>query len=289
MTAPRRARTHPLRGILLLVAAVSTFSVMDTTAKWLSQTYPVPAVVWSRYAAQVLVMLVLLGPRYGVRLVATQRPRLQILRGFVLVGSTMLFFTAISLMPIAEASAISFVSPFILIALSVAFLGERVRPSTWAAVAVSFVGVLFIIRPGSAVFSVVALLPLLTALFFAVYQLLTRKLAGVDSTLATLFISALVGAAVMTLVVPFFWTPLVAWWHVLLFLAMGALATAGHFMLIRAFEIAPASTLAPFVYAQLVAVLALGYAVFGNFPDSWSLVGMAIIVLTGAFVATRKH
>jgi len=151
------------------------------------------------------------------------------------------------------------------------------------------VGVLFIIRPGTAAFSVVALLPLLTALFFAVYQLLTRKLAGVDSTLATLFISALVGAAVMTLVVPFFWAPLVAWWHALLFLAMGALATAGHFMLIRAFEIAPASTLAPFVYAQLVAVLALGYAVFGNFPDRWSLVGMAIIVLTGAFVATRKH
>lgn len=289
MTAPRRARTHPLRGIVLLVAAVSTFSVMDTTAKWLSQFYPVPAVVWSRYAAQVLVMLVVLGPRYGLRLVATQRPRLQIARGCVLVGSTMLFFTAISLMPIAEASAISFVSPFILIALSVAFLGERVRTSTWAAVAVSFVGVLFIIRPGSAVFSLVALLPLLTAFFFAVYQLLTRKLAGVDSTVATLFISALVGAVTMTLVVPFFWAPLLAWWHALLFLAMGALAAAGHFMLIRAFEIAPASTLAPFVYAQLVAVLVLGYAVFGNFPDHWSLVGMAIIVLTGAFVATRKH
>jgi len=285
--APLRQR--PLRGIALLVAAVSTFSVMDTTAKWLSHFYPVPAVVWSRYAAQVLVMLVVLAPRHGLRLVTTRRPKLQIVRGFVLVGSTMLFFTAISLMPIAEASAISFVSPFILIALSVAFLGERVRPPTWAAVAVSFVGVLFIIRPGTAAFSVVALLPLLTALFFAVYQLLTRKLAGVDSTLATLFISALVGAAVMTLVVPFFWAPLVAWWHALLFLAMGALATAGHFMLIRAFEIAPASTLAPFVYAQLVAVLALGYAVFGNFPDRWSLVGMAIIVLTGAFVATRKH
>jgi drug/metabolite transporter (DMT)-like permease len=151
------------------------------------------------------------------------------------------------------------------------------------------VGVLFIIRPGSAVFSLVALLPLLTAFFFAVYQLLTRKLAGVDSTVATLFISALVGAATMTLVVPFFWAPLLAWWHALLFLAMGALAAAGHFMLIRAFEIAPASTLAPFVYAQLVAVVILGYLVFRNFPDRWSLVGMAIIVASGAFVATRKR
>jgi drug/metabolite transporter (DMT)-like permease len=122
-----------------------------------------------------------------------------------------------------------------------------------------------------------------------VYQLLTRKLAGVDSTLATLFISALIGALVMTAVVPFFWVPLVSRWHALLFLGMGALATAGHFMLIRAFELAPASTLAPFVYAQLVAVLVLGYLVFGNFPDAWALVGMAIIVASGAFVATRRH
>jgi drug/metabolite transporter (DMT)-like permease len=90
-------------------------------------------------------------------------------------------------------------------------------------------------------------------------------------------------------VVPFFWAPLLAWWHALLFLAMGALAAAGHFMLIRAFEIAPASTLAPFVYAQLVAVVILGYLVFRNFPDRWSLVGMAIIVASGAFVATRKR
>jgi drug/metabolite transporter (DMT)-like permease len=289
MKAPSPPRTHPLRGIALLVAAVSTFSVMDTTAKWLSQFYPVPAVVWSRYAAQVLVMLVVLGPRHRLRLLATRRPRLQIVRGLVLVGSTMLFFSAISLMPLAEAAAISFVSPFILVALSVAFLGERARPSTWAAVAVSFIGVLFIIRPGTAVFSPVAVLPLVTAFFFAVYQLLTRKLAGLDSTLATLFISALIGALVMTAVVPFFWTPLVSRWHAVLFLGMGALATAGHFMLIRAFELAPASTLAPFVYAQLVAVLMLGWVVFGHFPDGWSLVGMAIIVASGAYVATRRH
>jgi drug/metabolite transporter (DMT)-like permease len=282
------SRQHRLRGIALLVAAVSTFSVMDTTAKWLSQTYPVPAVVWSRYVAQVLVMLAVLGPRHRLALLATQRPRLQIVRGVVLVSSTMLFFTAISLMPIAEASAITFVSPLILVALSVVLLKERVRPPTWIAVAVSFVGVLVIIRPGGAVFSLAALLPVLTAFFFAVYQLLTRKLAGIDSTLATLFISALVGAGVMTVVVPFFWVPLASPWHAGLFLAMGTLATAGHFMLIRAFELAPASTLAPFVYAQLVAVLVLGYLVFGNFPDRWSLVGMAIIVASGAYVATRR-
>jgi len=289
LTAPYHAPQHPLRGIALLIAAVSTFSVMDATAKWLAQTYPVPAVVWARYAAQVLVMLVVLGPRYRLALVKTRRPRLQIVRGFVLVTSTMLFFGAISLMPIAEASAIAFVSPLILIALSVVFLKEKVRVATWIAVAVSFIGVLVIIRPGSGIFSVTAALPILTAFFFATYQLLTRKLAGIDSTLATLFIAALVGACVMTVLVPFYWVPIVSPWHAALFLAMGALATAGHFMLIRAFELAPASTLAPFVYSQLVAVLVLGYVVFGSFPDRWSLFGMAIIVATGAFAATRRH
>ena len=287
-SAPSEHGQH-LRGIGLMIAAVSTFAVMDTIAKWLSQSYPVPAVVWARYISQVLVMVVLLGPRYRAGLVRTKRPGLQILRGFVLVSSTILFFNAISRMPIAEASAITFISPLILTAMSVFLLKERVKPSTWIAVAVGFAGVLVIIRPGSGIFSTAAVLPIATALFFAAYQLLTRKLAGVDSTIATLFISALVGAVVMCFVVPFFWQPLLSAWHAGLLLLMGFLASAGHFMLIRAFEKAPASTLAPFVYAQLAAVLLLGYLVFGTFPDTWSLVGMGLIVASGAYVVLRQR
>ena len=289
MTPGHSDHAQHLRGIALMIAAVSTFAVMDTIAKWLSQSYPVPAVVWARYVSQVLVMIVLLGPRYRAGLVRTKRPGLQILRGFVLVSSTMLFFNAISRMPIAEASAITFISPLILMAMSVVLLKEKVKPSTWVAVAAGFAGVLVIIRPGSGIFSVAAALPVATAFFFAGYQLLTRKLAGIDSTVATLFISALVGALTMCFVVPFYWVPLRSPWHGALLLAMGFLATAGHFMLIRAFEKAPASTLAPFVYAQLAAVLVLGYAVFGNFPDGWSLVGMALIVASGAFVVLRQR
>ncbi|MCU0897220.1 MAG: DMT family transporter [Burkholderiales bacterium] len=289
MTPGHADHAQHLRGIALMIAAVSTFAVMDTIAKWLSQSYPVPAVVWARYVSQVLVMMVLLGPRYRAGLVLTKRPGLQILRGFVLVSSTMLFFNAISRMPIAEASAITFISPLILMAMSVFLLKEKVKPSTWIAVAAGFAGVLVIIRPGSGIFSAAAVLPVATAFFFAGYQFLTRKLAGVDSTVATLFISALVGALVMCFVVPFYWQPLLSPWHGALLLAMGILATAGHFMLIRAFEKAPASTLAPFVYAQLAAVLVLGYAIFGNFPDGWSLVGMALIVASGAFVVLRQR
>jgi drug/metabolite transporter (DMT)-like permease len=233
-------------------------------------------------------MLLVLGHAVGFGLVRTRRLGLQLFRGLVLVGSSLVFFWALSMMPLAEASAITFVSPLLLTAMSVWLLKERVRPAAWAAVAVGFVGVLFIIRPGGAVFTPAAVLPLMTAALFALYQLLTRKLAGVDSSIATLFLGGIVGTIVMSLAVPLFWkTPETAW-HALLFLVTGALGAGGHFILIRAFEHAPASVLAPFVYAQLVTVLLLGYFVFGTFPDTLSLVGMAIIVASGAWIATHQ-
>lgn len=277
-----------LRGILLLVAAVSTFSVLDAVAKYLSRTYPIPMIVWARYAFHVLVMVFVLGHTVGLGLVQTRRPGLQVLRGLVLVTSTIFFFSALAHLPIAEASAITFISPLLLTAMSAWILRERVRASAWVAVCVGFAGVLIIIRPGGAVFSPAALLALMTAVCFASYQLLTRKLAGVDSTVATLFIGAIVGTVVMTLVVPFHWHLPESAWHAMLFLAMGGLGAGGHFVLIRAFEYAPASVLAPFVYAQLVMVLLLGWLVFDTFPDGPSLAGMAIIVASGIWIGTHQ-
>lgn len=287
MTTPARA-ANPLRGILLLVGAVSTFSVLDTIAKYLSQTYPVPMIVWARYVFHVLFMLFVLGHSVRWGLVHTRRPRLQVIRGLVLAASSMFFFSALSRLPIAEASAITFVSPLLLTAMSVWFLRERVRASAWIAVVIGFVGVLIIVRPGGAVFQPAALFALATAACFATYQLMTRQLAGIDSTVATLFIGAVVGTVVMTLVAPFFWKLPENAWHALLFVVMGMLGAAGHFVLIRAFEYAPASVLAPFVYAQLVAVLILGYLVFGAFPDAASLAGMAIIVASGIWMANHQ-
>ncbi len=289
MSAPLTASQRPLRGILLIVLAVSTFAVMDTTAKYLSRTYPVPAIVWARYFAQALFMLLVLGPRLKLDLLRTHRPRLQLARGVTLALATLLFFSALSLMPIAEASAITFVSPLLLTALSVVLLRERVPPVAWVAVAAGFVGVLIIIRPGGAVFSPAALLPLATACCFAGYQIMTRQLAGVDSSFTTLFYSAIVGTALMSLVVPFFWHPPENVGHALLLAMLGILGALGHFVLIRAFHHAPASVIAPFVYSQLVAVLVLGYVVFGEFPDGWSLTGMAIIVASGVFIALRAR
>jgi drug/metabolite transporter (DMT)-like permease len=279
---------HHLRGILLIMAAVSTFAVLDTTAKYLARTYPVPLIVWVRYAMHVLVMLVFIAPRLRWRLVTSRRPGLQVIRGVVLAASSLFFFSGLAFMPIAEASAITFLAPLLVTAMSAYFLRERVRRSAWAALAAGFVGVLFIVRPGGAVFSPVAALPLATAVCFATYQLFTRRLAGVDSTMATLFIGALVGTLVVSFLLPFYWGLPQSAFHAFLFLMLGVLGAAGHFVLIRAFEYAPPGVLAPFVYMQLITVLALGYLVFGEFPDGWSLVGMAIIVLSGAWMAARQ-
>jgi drug/metabolite transporter (DMT)-like permease len=289
MTAPTLAAPqHLARGILLLVAAVCTFAVVDAIIKVLSRTYPVPLLVWARYASQTLFMLLVLGPRIGYGLVHSRRPGLQVIRGLVLVTSSLFFFSGLARLPLAETSAIGFLSPLILAGLSVWLLNERVRRSVWAAIVAGFVGVLFIVRPGGEVFTPWAILPALSAACFAAYQLLTRKLAGVDSTVATLFYGAIVGTVLLSLGLPFFWQTPAGPLDWFLFCVVGVLGCLGHFALIRAFTHAPPAALAPFVYAQLVAVLALGYTLFGEFPDGLSLVGMGIIVLSGAWIAARQ-
>jgi drug/metabolite transporter (DMT)-like permease len=284
--APHHA--HHLRGILYIMVAVSFFALLDTTAKYLAQFYPVAGIVWARYFFQALLMLLVLGPRMGMDLLRSKRPGLQVGRGAVLVVASLTFFTALALMPLAEGSAISFTAPLLLMAMSVPLLRERVDGPAWVAVWLGFAGVLLIIRPGTGVFTWVALLPLATAFCNAFYQILTRKLSGVDHTLTTLFYGGLVGSIIMSAVLPFYWSTPQSLFHAFLYVMLGVLAGIGHFILIKAFDHAPASTIAPFIYAQVVAVLVLGYLVFGSFPDGWSLAGMAIIVASGLFVATRQ-
>lgn len=280
-------RARQFAGILLVVAAVSSFSVLDSFAKYLSQAYPLPMVVWARYFFHVAIMLGLLWPRMGARLVATQRPGLQIARGTVLGLSTIFFVSGVSVLPLAETSAITLIAPILLTLLAVRFLNERAPAGTWWALAVSFAGVLLIVRPGGQVFSVAAVFPVATAFCAATYQLLTRRLAGVDDGLSTLFIGALVSTFLVTLIVPWYWAWPRDWFDAGLFVAMGAAGAFSHLLLVRAFERAPASLLAPFMYLQIVAALVLGWVVFGNFPDLVGLAGMGLIALTGVTMALR--
>ncbi|HVL57291.1 MAG TPA: DMT family transporter, partial [Burkholderiaceae bacterium] len=180
-------------------------------------------------------------------------------------------------------------TPVLITLVSVHVFRERPPHGTWLALAVSFAGVLLIVRPGSGVFSWPALLPLLTAFGFAAYQLMTSRLAGVDDRMATLFIGALVGTAVLSVAAPFVWTWQIDPMHAALLVALGGIAAFAHWLIISAYEHAQASTLAPFVYSQVIATLSLGWLVFGDFPDRWSIAGMALITGTGVALALRNR
>jgi drug/metabolite transporter (DMT)-like permease len=263
---------------------------MDTTAKYLGRFYPVAMTTWARYFFHMVFMLVVFAPRLSARMVRTSRLRLQVLRAVMLVLCTAIFFTALRYLPIAECTAISYISPFLLTALSVPFLGERVSRRQWIAIAVGFTGVLIIIRPGGGLLTPAALLPMTSSVCYSLYQILTRKLASSENPVVTLFYTALVGTVVSSIALPFFWVmPTLPHWGLLLLLGTGG--GIGHYILILAFERTPASVLAPFGYTQILWVTMLGYVVFGAFPDAVSLLGIGVIVGCGLYCAwaARSH
>jgi drug/metabolite transporter (DMT)-like permease len=276
-------------GIALVLFAMLLFTCMDTIGKSLTASYPVQQVVWGRYFFSFASMLVLI-PRFGVvPLLRTRRPGLQIARGLLLAIATLCMITAISVIPLADAYAITFTAPLLVTLLSIPLLGERVGRRRLAAVFVGFVGVLIVIRPGLGDIEPAMLLPLITALCFALYQVVTSRVgAHPDETaLAMLFYVAVVGTAVMSALAPFVWQPVHApdWgWMV----ATGALGTLGHLLLIRALALAPASLLQPFIYSQIVWALGIGYLMFDDLPDLWMLLGGAVIIGSGLFVLYRQ-
>jgi drug/metabolite transporter (DMT)-like permease len=278
-----------LRGILLMFIALGVFTLMDSIGKYLSRFYPVPGLVWARYAINILMLLAFLAWRGELRFVRTARPGIQVARGLLLGMATLLYFTALSRMPLAEASAIAFVLPLIVAVLAVPMLGERLHAPRLVAILVGLVGALVIVRPGSDAFTVYALLPLGMALMNALYQILTRKVAGLEPPLTSLFYGSLIGAVMFLPALPFAWQTPQDPWHWALLMVLGLLATVGHFILIRAFEFAPATLLAPFVYTQLLWTMLVGWLVFGDFPDGGSLIGMAIIVGAGLYLVGHQR
>ncbi len=290
MTVDSADHSHPpLRGILLIMAAVAMFAMMDSIAKYLARFYPVPGIVWSRYAFHLLFVVLILGPRWRGQLLRTSRLGLQVLRGFLLAASSMFFFSALKFLPLAEASSITFIAPILVTLAGSIVLKERVEPARWLAVCGGFIGVLIVIRPGGEAFRPAALLALCTAVCFASYAVLTRKMAGLENPYTTIFYSGLVGTVVLAVVLPFAWSAPATPGHAALLALMGLLGGGSHLVLIKAYEHAPASRLAPFSYTQLVWVLIMGYLVFGDFPDHWSLVGIAVIAASAIYIATHQQ
>jgi drug/metabolite transporter (DMT)-like permease len=282
-----RSASPALRGILLYLAAIFLFTCLDTLSKYMTRDYHVVQMAWGRYVFHAAFVLALT-PKHGLLAsLRSKRPGFQILRASLLMFVTLLFFIALTFLPLADVTAIAFVAPLIVTALAFFVLKEKVGIRRWSAILVGLVGVLIIIRPGFAVIHWAVFAALALAVMNAFYHLATRMLAGVDSPQTTIFYTGLVGAVGFSLVVPFFWTPpdFIGW---VMLVALGLLGGLSHYLMILAYARAPASTLAPYAYTAIVWVTIQGYLVFGDFPDAWTMLGAAIIVGSGLYVFYRE-
>lgn len=274
--------------IALMIAAVSCFSLIDVTAKLLIDEISVFQILWVRFVVFVALFGLYVRPWHWPGLVAGPRLGLLILRGGVPIFAAGLFFVSLKTLELADATAIFFASPFFLTALSVPLLGERVGRHRWIAVALGFTGVLIVIQPGVGVFGWVALLPLVSALFYSLFQVMTRYLAGQVRPQATLFFTGLVGMVVTAVPAMLVWVwPSPLQWALLI--AGGAVNICIHFLLIQAFARAPAPVLSPFNYMQIFAAVILGYLVFGDLPEATTFTGVALIIMAGLYMVYRER
>jgi len=278
------------RGIALMVLGMALVTAVDTTAKHLGASLSPLQVVWGYYLG--IVMPFLAWPLVrGVPLreaFRSRRPGLQMVRAMLLVFSLGCLFTALRYLPLAEATAISFAAPLFVTGLSAPVLGEKVGPHRWAAVVCGLVGVFVIIRPGLAAVHWAAVLPLISALSFALYQLLTRVLSQTDDLLPTLLFTGLGGALLTTPAAAFVWsTPSAGQWLTMILMGFGG--AGAHVCIVRAFSLSPASLLAPFNYTRLLWAILLGFVVFGDLPDGFTLAGGALIAGSGIYVAMRER
>jgi drug/metabolite transporter (DMT)-like permease len=273
------------RALPVFLLAGFCLTSLDTTGKYLVQTHSLFLVVWARYASQMLVVVPLAWHQTGRNVWRTRNLSVQLLRSTMLLGATVCLYGGLRYLPLAEGSAILFLAPILIVMLSGPLLGEKPSRARWTASITGFVGVLILIRPGSAVFHPATLLLLGAALFNAFYNMLTRKLLHED-VYTTLFYSALVGTVALTAALPwgFDQTKLTLNDGGLLLL-LGLLAGLGHWFVIAAYQLAPASLLAPFTYAQMIWAVAYGYLVFGQLPDRWSALGICVIVASGVYLA----
>ena len=285
--APARA-DRPLKGILLLLAATIFLGTSDVTSKYLSTTLPSIEIAWIRFLVFLLIMVPAMVPGSPLFSLRTSQPRLQLWRGAAVFGSSLFFISGLRFLPIAEASATSFVAPLLVTALAIPFLGEKVGLRRWIATAVGLVGVLIILRPGSSAFHVAAFFPLVSASAWACALIMTRMMSGKEHATTTMAYSSIVGFAIVTALVPFVWVN--PTWHDILFgVIVGIASTAGQWVVVLAFRYADASVLAPFSYTQLLWVSFLGFVVFGEVPDVWTTTGAAVIVASGLYTAHRER
>ena len=267
-----------------LFAGITLFATMDAAAKWVSRTYPLTAAVWLRYLVPTLLVGGYLVVTKGVKFAHAPRPGIQILRGITLVLSTLCFWTALSHLPLVEAATVSFIGPTMVVVFSAFLLGEKPQRTHWIALGIGFIGVLIALRPGLKHTGIGAIAALSSAAFYSLYLVLTRKVADEAPSVVLLFHANAIGALALTVVAPTVARmPInMSEWLILPFL--GFFGMVGHWCMIKAYSIADASTLAPFMYVQLLMATFYGWLVYNNLPDGFTLLGMLVILASGLYV-----
>lgn len=283
--AGRTPAGQQLLGILLICAAVLTFTLMDATAKLLTERYHPVQIVWARFAVNVIIVVLIFRSRLPAQM-RSRQPGLQTARAFTQLASVGLFFTSLQFIGLAEATAIMDINPVLITLGAALFLGERIGIRRILGIAAALAGAMLIIRPGLGVFQPAALLPLIGAFTYAAGALLTRTVRT-DQVATSVMWSAVFGAVVTSAIVPFFWRP-IAPADLWAFAALGCFGTISQTLLIRAFALAEAGVLAPFGYTGVVWAGLWGWLFFGQLPDLWTIMGAVIIVGAGLYVWSRE-
>jgi drug/metabolite transporter (DMT)-like permease len=277
-------------GIAFMCGAGILFPVMGGFAKFLGESgYDSLQVSWARAFGHILFMLMAFLPRFGLGMLRTRRFGTQFLRSLLLFGSNLSFFYAIVFIPIAKAATISLTAPLVVALLAWPMLGERTTVGRAIALGVGFLGVLIVIRPGTELFQWASLCVVWSAICYALYQLLTRRIAGIDSPETSAIYSSIVGGFGLILVLPFVWKTPHTFRDIAYFCGLGVLGALGHYCVARAMSYAPANIVSPFQYMQLLGSVAVGYLFFGNFPDFLGWVGAAIIVAAGLYIGWTQR
>jgi len=287
-----RAQQNVALGIMYMVVASMVLPLMGTFAKTLTLEHVVLQVVWARYTGHFIYMSLIFVPSKGLGLYRTSRWRIQLLRSMLLLISTCCFFTALKYISLPMATAINFIAPLIITALAGVMLGEKVGPRRWAAVVIGFCGALVIIRPGLGQTHWAAGLIVVTATCWALYQLLTRQVSDTDSPETSVTYTSMVGCFVLTIVMllmPHWWrTPETAL-NIALFFGIGVIAAVGHFLVVKAYQNAPASVVSPFNFLQLLGAAAISYVIFSDVPDMFTWIGAAMIIGASLYVSYRER
>ncbi|MBH64163.1 MAG: EamA family transporter [Alphaproteobacteria bacterium] len=277
-----------LRGILYMLLAVTLFSGLNASVKFLTTDYSTVQVLWLRYTGHIVYVFVLLAPRGALGAIRSNRPCIQLSRSMMMIGATVCYYTALRYVSLPTAAAVNFTSPLMVALLAIPLLGESVGMRRWAAILMGFAGGLVIVRPGLDVVHPAVLLVFGTAFCYGMYQVLTRKVAPYDSSETSIIYTALLGFIFTSLLVPFDFRPPNNWIDALVFFAPGFFGGLSHFCLVKAYENGPASAISPYNYTQLVGSVTLSVIIFDEFPDFWTWVGCGIIIASGLYLMHRE-